>query len=166
MTAEKWKLELFFEENLKNDWFKKAKKFRTWYKKTDNNTFFVINLQKSRFANKFFINVWIKYEWIKRSTWDEKKPEVDNTNTHSRIEMYDKDYDSKIVQNLLWWIDNNSDNLLITEVYNYILLFFNKNSTKENFKENYYEYYMLDNVAIGSPLEDYCETNSSRPPRQ
>jgi len=151
-------LEHFFTTHLQIDGFKKSRKNRTWYKKNECGTYFVLNLQKSQWSDSFFFNVGITYTGLEQqSVWNNKKPEWDATNTSSRVEMYDKNYESEIVQKLLGGVENNSDLNLIESIYGYIVTFFNKNRNKEEFKKNYYEYYMLDNVAIGSPLEDYCE---------
>lgn len=151
------KLEEYFKIQLKEDGFKKSKKSNTWYKKTNEGTFFVLNLQKSQWSDKYFFNVGIKYENIRRTSWNELVPVWNQTNTSSRVEMYDNNYESEIVQKLLGGIENDSDINLIETVYEYIMNFFDSNKNKDEFKKNYYEYYMLDNVAIGSPLEKYCE---------
>lgn len=151
-------LEHFFTTHLQADGFTKSRKNRTWFKKNEYETYFVLNLQKSRWSDSFFFNVGITYKGLEQqSVWNNKNPEWDATNTSSRVEMYDKNYESEIVQKLLGGVDNNSDINFIETVYKYIMNFFYSNKNKDEFKKKYYEYYMLDNVAIGSPLEDYCE---------
>jgi hypothetical protein len=147
-----------FLKKLKELNFKKGRKYNTWYKKTNEDTFFVLNFQKSQWSNNYYFNIGITYNELKQhSDWDFKNPVYELGNTHARAEMYIEDYNSVIKQLMLGGVPNDSSKELQEKIFDYIINLFNKNSTKEEFKKNYKEYYLLDNVAIGLYLEEYCE---------
>lgn len=151
-------LESFFKNQLKNKGFLKSKKFNTFYKKTINNTYFVINMQKSRYDNSFYFNIGITYDNLKKlSNWNKDIPIWDETHTHSRAEMYIGDYDNKLQCLMSKGVQNDSDNTTQKQVFNFILNFFEENNEVDKFKKNYKKYYLLDNVAISLYLGDYCE---------
>jgi len=131
-------LENFLKENFKKEWFKKSKKYRVWYKyDITNDTYFVFHLQKSRWSNSFYFNIWIKYTWIKdKDDWNYKIPDVDWCTISSRAEFFYIWKKEKIIELMSsWWIP--SDYFERTKIFNYILDLFNSNSTKENFIKNY-----------------------------
>ena len=151
-------LETFFKNSLKNNNFLNSKKSNTFYKKTTDITYFVINMQKSRYDDSFYFNVGITYDSLQKlSDWDSNIPLWDETHTHSRAEMYIGDYNNKLQNLMSKGVQNSCNDIIKEEVFNFIIDFFEQNSTVCKFKANYKKYYLLDNVAISSYLRKYCE---------
>jgi len=150
-------MKLFFKDVLKKDGFKK--RGNTFYKKTDNEVYFVIHIQKSQWSDSYFLNIGIKYNDIEDAfdLWNEKKVEWDSTDFMIRLGETITDDISELRSILLGGIPNNKDENFYTHIYDYIKEFFNDHKTKELFKLRHKIYLNLPNIGITKELGEYCE---------
>lgn len=125
---------------LKNEGFNKSKKTSTWFKKDKNNTFFIINLDKSRWSSSYYINIGFKFPGcITNDDWTDNKPNIDYCTLAARAEKFslfkeDKEFVYKLGAG---GIPNDSPEDLINDVLEYIRIFFKQNKSKNDFIKNY-----------------------------
>jgi hypothetical protein len=143
-------LEGYFKEHLKNDGFRKSSKHRTWFKKFRNNTFFVLNMEKSRWDNCFYFNVGINFSEIEgRIGWDEEHPDICSCTVSSRAEQFENNR-MKLHLRLMAssGVADDSNLELIKNSYNYIIKISQKTSSIQDFINNFnHEDSLLQNYA-------------------
>ena len=143
--------EVFCIDFFKKEGFKKSKKYRTLYKYNKyDNTYYVLNLQKSRWSNNFFINIGINYSKLPvREDWNPKIPEAIFCNVSGRAETFTTKKEEDLSFTLLEGFPNDSSNKLIFQLCDFLLNVFYQNNSKENFIANY-------NYS-NSPLKGYAK---------
>jgi len=132
-------LERYFKEHLKGDGFKKSSKRRTWFKKLNNNTFFILNMEKSRWNNCFYFNIGINFSGIERKMgWDEKHPDICSCTVSSRAEQFENNR-TKLHLKLMasGGVPDDCNLELIQNTYDYIIDISQKTSSIQDFINNF-----------------------------
>ena len=138
--------EKFLDFFIKNEEFKKSKKHKTWYKyDRENDTYFILNLEKSRFSDSFNIYIGFNYSNLPiKNDWNNKIPDIYTCNVSCSLDALD------IKKNLLFLngIPNNSDNNTCKKVFEFLLFIYKNNKTKYDFIKNYnHKEYELEDYA-------------------
>ena len=150
----------FFSKNLIESGFSKSKKSRTWYKRNELDNFFVVNIQKSQWSKSYYFNVSITYHGLQNyiSTWDINNPSWESTSLHGRAESFTTDRSKEFLHLLSsGGIPDSIEESVFYNTFEYIINFFEENSTIEKFSINHAKYSHLDNIAIGRSLRIKCE---------
>jgi len=151
-------IKLFFKEQLILKGFKK--RGNTFFKKTIEETYYILHMQKSQWSDSYYFNIGIKYNNIEDSfnLWNEKKAEWDCADFSMRLGECILEKESKLRGILLSGVENNDSFEVYNDILNYTLDFFDSFSTKKLFKEQFEICSNLPNIGITKELGEYCES--------
>ena len=132
---------------IKNEKFKKSKKNRTWYKyDIKNDTYFILNLEKSRFSDNFYVYIGFNYSNIPiKDDWNINVPDIYSCNVSCSLDALD--IKRKLI--FLNGIPNDTDITTCKKIFEFILLIYKNNKTQYDFIKNYNH--------KGYELEDYAK---------